>query len=157
VSISQPHLGDECLLAEARAAAANAHSPYSGWRVGAAAVFTETAAAIFRGANVENSSYGLTICAERSAICAAVVAGGRRLVRIAITCRDPNGQLITKIAPCGACLQVIAEFGTADTAIVIDGRGSFRLADFLPRPFEADTLKTHDDVPSTVTALHRGN
>ncbi|MEX0670363.1 MAG: cytidine deaminase [Pirellulales bacterium] len=157
MSVSQPHLGDEFLLAEARAAAANAHSPYSGWHVGAAAVFAETAAHVFRGANVENGSYGLTICAERSAICAAVVAGGRRLVRIAITCRDANGQLIAKIAPCGACLQVIAEFGTADTAIVIDGRGAFRLADFLPRPFEAETLKTHDGVPGAVTAPHRGS
>jgi len=136
-------LSPEVLLAEARQAAANAHSPYSGWRVGAAAVFAETGSHVFRGANVENGSYGLTICAERSAICAAVVAGGRRLERIAITCRDAGGHLIAKIAPCGACLQVIAEFGTADTEIVIDGRGGFRLADFLPRPFEADTLKSH--------------
>jgi cytidine deaminase len=88
------------------------------------------------GANVENGSYGLTICAERSAIFAAVVAGGRRLTRVAITCRDGKGALVAKIAPCGACLQVIAEFGGPDTSILIDGRGSFRLADFLPRPFE---------------------
>ena len=54
---------DDALLADARAAAANAHSPYSGWRVGAAAVFAETGGTIFRGANVENGSYGLTICA----------------------------------------------------------------------------------------------
>ena len=130
------------LVALAREAAAHAYSPYSGWKVGAAVRFAETAEP-HRGANVENGSYGLTICAERSAICAAVVAGGRRLERIAITCRDAGGHLIAKIAPCGACLQVIAEFGTADTEIVIDGRGSFRLADFLPRPFEADTLKSH--------------
>ena len=135
---------DDALLADARAAAANAHSPYSGWRVGAAAVFAETGGTIFRGANVENGSYGLTICGERSAIFAGVVAGGRRLVRIAVTCTDSSGTLVAKIAPCGACLQVIAEFGTSDTAIVIDGRGTFRLADFLPLPFGADTLKTHD-------------
>ena len=137
---------DESLLAAARAAGANAHSPYSGWKVGAAAVFAETGATVFKGANVENGSYGLTICGERSAIFAGVVAGGRRLVRIALTCADSSETLIAKIAPCGACLQVIAEFGTGDTAIVIDGRGTFRLADFLPLPFGADTLKAHDGV-----------
>lgn len=135
---------DEALLAAARAAGANAHSPYSGWKVGSAALFAETGGAVHRGANVENGSYGLTICGERSAIFAGVVAGGRRLVRIALTCTDSSGALVAKIAPCGACLQVIAEFGSPDTAIVIDGRGTFRLADFLPLPFGADTLKAHD-------------
>ena len=135
---------DDALLAAARAAGTNAHSPYSGWKVGSAALFAETGAAVHRGANVENGSYGLTICGERSAIFAGVVAGGRRLVRIALTCTDSSGALVAKIAPCGACLQVIAEFGTPDTVIVIDGRGRFRLADFLPLPFGADTLKAHD-------------
>lgn len=135
---------DEALLDAARAAGTNAHSPYSGWRVGSAAVFAETGGTVFRGANVENGSYGLTICGERSAIFAGVVAGGRRLLRIAVTCRESSGTLVAKIAPCGACLQVIAEFGTPDTVIVIDGRGVFRLADFLPLPFDADTLKAHD-------------
>jgi len=128
------------LLALAREAAEHAYSPYSGWRVGAAVVFAETAGP-HAGANVENGSYGLTICAERAAICAGVAAGGRRLLRVALTCRDRKGGLVAKIAPCGACLQVIAEFGTAETEIEIDGRGSFRLADFLPRPFGADSLK----------------
>jgi cytidine deaminase len=146
MSASETVPTDDALLADARAAAAHAHSPYSGWRVGAAAVFAETGPTVFRGANVENGSYGLTICAERSAICAGVVAGGRRLERIALTCRDSTGQLIEKIAPCGACLQVIAEFATPDTRIVIDGRAAFRLADFLPLPFGADTLKAHGDV-----------
>ena len=146
MSASSAIPSDESLLAAARAAGANAHSPYSGWKVGAAAVFAETRATVFKGANVENGSYGLTICGERSAIFAGVVAGGRRLVRIALTCTDSSGTLIAKIAPCGACLQVIAEFGTADTAIVIDGRGTFQLTDFLPLPFGADTLKTHDGV-----------
>lgn len=134
---------DDVLLAAARAAGANAHSPYSGWKVGSAALFAETGDTVHRGANVENGSYGLTICGERSAIFAGVVAGGRRLVRIALTCTDSAGTLVAKIAPCGACLQVIAEFGTPDTVIVIDGRGAFRLADFLPLPFGADTLKAH--------------
>ena len=128
------------LVARAREVAAHAYSPYSGWRVGAAVVFAESAEP-FVGANVENGSYGLTICGERSAIFAGVTAGGRRLLHVALTCRDRDGTLVAKIAPCGACLQVIAEFGTADTAIEIDGRGTFRLADFLPRPFGADSLK----------------
>ena len=135
---------DEALLAASREAGANAHAPYSGWKVGSAALFQETGETIFKGTNVENGSYGLSVCGERSAIFAGVVAGGRTLVRIALTCRDSSGELIAKIAPCGACLQVIAEFGSADTAIVIDGRGTFRLADFLPLPFGAETLKRHD-------------
>jgi len=123
------------LLSMARLAAEQAYAPYSGWHVGAAVKFTETTAPHV-GTNVENGSYGLTICAERSAIFAGVAAGGRRLVRVALTCRDREGNLVAKIAPCGACLQVIAEFGGPDTTIVIDGRGTFCLADFLPKPFE---------------------
>jgi cytidine deaminase len=128
------------LLVEARSAARRAYAPYSGWQVGAAAEFAE-AAGPHRGANVENGSYGLTICAERAAIFAGVVAGGRRLTRIALTCHDRDGTLVAKIAPCGACLQVIAEFGSPETQIEIDGRGGFRLADFLPLPFGAESLK----------------
>ena len=126
------------LVAAARRAADNAHAPYSGWHVGAAAVFAGADGPPFVGANVENGSYGLTICAERTAVCAGIVAGHRRLVRIALTCADAAGQRVATIVPCGACLQVIAEFGGPDTEIVIDGGGTFRLADFLPRPFGAD-------------------
>jgi cytidine deaminase len=128
------------LLAKARDAATRAYSPYSGWRVGAAVAFAESPGPHV-GANIENASYGLTICAERVAIFDGVLAGGRRLVRVAITCRDKDDALVTRLAPCGACLQVIAEFGSPDTAIEIDGRGLFRLADFLPLPFGADDLK----------------
>ena len=132
---------DDLLLAEARQAAGHAYAPYSGWHVGAAATFADGPGLVHRGTNVENGSYGLTICAERSAIFAAATAGLRRLERIALTCRDAGGDLIATIAPCGACLQVIAEFGTPDTRIVIDGRGVYRLRDFLPRPFTAETLR----------------
>lgn len=121
------------LLAVARRAADHAHSPYSGWRVGAAVEFAD--GGVFPGANVENGSYGLTICAERVAVCTGVVAGKRRVARVALTCRDREGTLVAGIVPCGACLQVIQEFGGPDTEIVIDGAGAFRLADFLPRPF----------------------
>lgn len=125
------------LVAAARKAAENAHAPYSGWHVGAAAVFAGAVGPPFVGANVENGSYGLTICAERTAIAAGVVAGHRRLVKLALTCSDATGTRVAGIVPCGACLQVIAEFGTPDTEILIDGGGAFRLADFLPRPFGA--------------------
>jgi cytidine deaminase len=128
------------LVEQARDAAARAYSPYSGWRVGAAVEFAE-APGPHVGANIENASFGLTICAERVAIFQGVLAGGKTLTRVALTCRDRAGDLVAKIAPCGACLQVIAEFGSADTAIEIDGRGTFRLADFLPLPFGADDLK----------------
>ncbi len=128
------------LLAAARSASRQAYSPYSGWQVGAAAEFAESPGPHL-GANVENGSYGLTICGERAAIFAGIVAGGRRLTRIALTCRDRDGGLVAKISPCGACLQVIAEFGTPDMEIDIDGRGVFRLSDFLPLPFAAESLK----------------
>ena len=123
------------LVAAARRAAENAHAPYSGWRVGAAAVFAGADGPPFVGTNVENASYGLTICAERTAVFTGVVAGHRRLVRLALSCTDASGSLVRGIVPCGACLQVLAEFGGPDTEIVVDGGGVFRLDDFLPRPF----------------------
>ncbi len=128
------------LLALARDAAGRAYSPYSGWHVGAAVEFAE-APGPHAGANIENASFGLTICAERAAIFQGVLSGGKKLVRVALTCRDRDNALVAKIAPCGACLQVIAEFGSPDTAIEIDGRGVFQLADFLPLPFGAEDLK----------------
>ena len=136
-----PDPDDDLLLAEARRAAGHAYAPYSGWRVGAAVACADGPGLIHRGVNVENGSYGLTICAERSAIVAAATAGLRRLDRIALTCRDARGDLVATIVPCGACLQVLAEFGAADTRIVIDGRGVFRLRDFLPHPFAAGSLR----------------
>jgi cytidine deaminase len=135
-----PLMPSSPLLERARDAATRAYAPYSGWHVGAAVEFTE-APGPHVGANIENASFGLTICGERVAIFQGVLAGGKTLTHVSLTCRDRDGNLVAKIAPCGACLQVIAEFGSADTAIEIDGRGTFRLADFLPLPFGADDLK----------------
>ena len=87
----------------AREAARRAYAPYSGFTVGAA-VWTD--AGVFTGANVENASYGLTNCAERSAIFAAVSAGARQL-RCVVVYTPTEGPT----APCGACRQVIHEFG----------------------------------------------
>jgi cytidine deaminase len=131
---SSPVHTTDALVAAARRAAEHAYSPYSGWRVGAAVVFVGADGPPFVGANVENASYGLTLCAER----AAIVAGHRRIARLAISCRDASGTTVTGVVPCGACLQVIAEFAAGDVEIAIDGGGTFRLADFLPRPFGTD-------------------
>jgi cytidine deaminase len=128
------HSADDVLVMAARQAALSAYSPYSKFRVGAAAVFAETDT-LFTGCNVENSSYGLTICAERVAICSAVAQNHRGLLRIAIAVVDPTGLPLKSFMPCGACLQVIKEFGTISTQIIIDGLGKRILQDLLPLPF----------------------
>jgi cytidine deaminase len=116
----------------AQNAAKNAYSPYSGYKVGAAAIFDGQ---LFCGVNVENASYGLTICAERAAIFSGVAAGFRRLDKIAIACLDKDNNNLACFQPCGACLQVIAEFADEATEIILDGIGTFKLRDFMPAPF----------------------
>jgi cytidine deaminase len=118
------------LLAEAAKAQQHAYAPYSNARVGAC---VETASGeTFSACNVENASYGLTICAERAAIFSAVARGHIRLRRVALVAdglADPM--------PCGACLQVMREFGV-ERVIVAKPDGSFEtyeLASLLPRPF----------------------
>jgi len=106
------------LLPAARAARANAYSPYSGFRVGAAALGED--GQIYIGVNVENVSYGLTTCAERNAIAAAVAAGNRRVWAVAISADRPG------ITPCGACRQVILELGP-DAVVVIDDKPEPRM------------------------------
>ena len=97
---------DETLLARADAVAARAYAPYSRFRVGAAV--RDADGAVFVGCNVENASYGLTICAERAAIFAALAAGARRpLGRLALTCLDAAGA--NGCTPCGACRQILWE------------------------------------------------
>lgn len=94
------------LVAAARRAAAAAYAPYSKFRVGAA-VLTPSGQ-IISGCNVENASYGLTCCAERTAIFKAVAAGERKIVAVAVYTPTRKPTL-----PCGACRQVIHEFGPA--------------------------------------------
>lgn len=125
------------LKAAAKAAAANAYAPYSGFRVGAA-VLTEDGA-IHAGCNVENASYGLTVCAERNAIFQAVAQGAGRIRAIVVYTATP-----APTTPCGACRQVIAEFGrdaqilccTDDAAADVE----FRLAELLPSAFGPGSL-----------------
>ena len=96
----------ERMLSSARAAFKNAHAPYSNFPVGST-ILTESGA-LYSGCNVENASYGLTICAERNAIFAAVAAegSGMRIKAVAVA-TERDGPC----APCGACRQVIFEFG----------------------------------------------
>ena len=123
----------EALLAAARAAAERAHAPYSDFRVGAAVLIGDD---IITGCNIENASYGLTVCAERVAIFSAVSAGHRKIEALAVSCIDaPSGTSPETCMPCGACRQVIAEFADPDTPIYVDGVGVYRAADLLPHPF----------------------
>src|SRR4051812_37941668 len=123
----------DALLEAARAASRSAYCPYSRFRVGAA---VWAGGRIFPGANVENASYGLTICAERAAAFAAVLAGATRIDAMAVACPDaPEGSDSALVMPCGACRQVLAEFAGPDTPIVVDGAGTFALDDLLPSPF----------------------
>lgn len=92
------------LMKIARKARQNAYAPYSHFAVGAA-LLTESDR-VYTGCNIENASYGLTCCAERNAIFAAVGAGERRFKMLAVAADSPE-----PVAPCGACRQVIAEFG----------------------------------------------
>ena len=106
----------EKMLSGARAAFQNAHAPYSKFKVGAT-ILTERGV-LYSGCNVENASYGLTICAERNAIFAAVAAEGSsmRIKAVAVATEQE-----VACAPCGACRQVIFEFGP-DAVILFRGR-----------------------------------
>ena len=101
------------LVQAAREAAANAHCPYSGYRVGAALLAAD--GRVFRGCNVENASYGLTLCAERNAITTAIAEGCREFTALAIA----GGTAESPAYPCGACRQVMAEFMGPETPILV--------------------------------------
>jgi cytidine deaminase len=123
------------LVARAREAMRNAWAPYSEFRVGAAIEAAD--GRVFVGCNVESASYGLTICAERMALGAAVAAGARSLRRVAVTTEvDPPA------APCGACRQLLAEFGLNLEVIAVGPASERRwtLAALLPDAFTKETL-----------------
>lgn len=108
------------LMKEARRAAENAYAPYSKFRVGAAVSLSD--GSVIRGVNVENRSFGLSNCAERSAIFSAITSGRTDFEAIAIAGPDAWEPL----PPCGACRQVISEFCKAETPIYYDdGKGGF--------------------------------
>jgi cytidine deaminase len=105
------------------------YAPYSGVKVSALAITPE--GRVYRGVNVENASLGLTVCAERVAIFNAVSNGERRIKTIVIT-----SNLDKPIYPCGACLQVMSEFGVEEV-IIVHGNEVIRhsLKELFPRPF----------------------
>jgi len=132
----------EQLTELARRAMAAAYAPYSRFRVGAA---IEThSGQVFAGCNVENASLGLTICAERSAAVMAVANGGRRFRRGVVVTEGTRA-----VAPCGACRQVLAEFGGDGMEICgVTEHETKRwlLGDLLPAAFREDTLRQDDGV-----------
>lgn len=123
------------LMRQARETLVRAHAPYSEFRVGAALEAAD--GRVFTGCNVESASYGLTICAERVAVGAAVAGGARRFRRIVVASEtDPPA------APCGACRQVLAEFGL-DVDVIAVGPASERrwtLRELLPDAFLPESL-----------------
>jgi cytidine deaminase len=104
----------------ATGAAAHAYAPYSNFRVGAALLLED--GSIVTGCNVENASYGLTICAERSAVVRAISEGGPQLRIRAIAVDNLNG---AASAPCGACRQVLSEFANDDAIIFFPAESGF--------------------------------
>ena len=123
------------LVRRARAVMANAYAPYSRFHVGAAIEADD--GTVHVGCNVENASYGLTICAERMAVGAAVAAWKHKLKRVAVaTAVEPPA------TPCGACRQLLAEFGL-DLEIIAVGPTSerrWRLRELLPEAFTRESL-----------------
>lgn len=128
----------QMLMDYARAATASAYVPYSKFPVGAA-VMTESGA-IFTGANIENASYPLTCCAERTAVYAAINAGHKVITAVAVTAPK-----VVTVTPCGGCRQVLNEFKPADhdMTVVLDGLDLtiITLGDLLPRAFGPQDLE----------------
>jgi cytidine deaminase len=128
-------VGVSDLVTRAREAMRNAYAPYSEFRVGAAIEATD--GRVFAGCNVESASYGLTICAERMALGAAVAAGARAFRRVAVTT-----EVEPPAAPCGACRQLLAEFGV-NLEVVAAGPSTERrwtLGALLPDAFTKESL-----------------
>ncbi len=121
------------LMKQAERAFENSYSPYSGIRIGAAVV--AGSGKIYTGTNIENASYGATICAERSAISKAVSDGETEITAVAVT-----GDIDDYAYPCGICRQVISEFMKPDMEIAVSGNNKemkvFKLKELLPSAFE---------------------
>jgi cytidine deaminase len=109
----------------------NSCSKYSGFRVGAALITTD--GEIFTGCNIENASFSLTVCAERTAIFKAVSEGKTKFSAIAVA-GSSTDDFSEPCVPCGACLQVMAEFCSGDFVIILSN-GEHRLSDFMPVRF----------------------
>lgn len=124
------------LMVAAKAVRERAFAPFSNFKVGAA--IEDEHGHIYTGCNVENASFGLTLCAERVAVFKAISEGAGKLVRIAIVADTPN-----PTPPCGACRQILWEFmGDVDVTIgnLQDQCETFRLSHLIPRAFDATYL-----------------
>ena len=127
----------EALIQAARAIRAQAYAPYSNFAVGAAVLAAD--GHIYTGVNVENASYGLTICAERVAICKAVSQGKRKIKRIAVVA---DTEKLTP--PCGSCRQIIWEFGGNIPVVMSNLQGkveTHQMIDLLPDAFDISFLQ----------------
>jgi len=126
----------DALIAAALAARENAFAPYSKFRVGAA--IEDIDGRIHTGCNVENSTYGLTVCAERVAVFKAISEGVRKFRRVAIAA---DTDALTP--PCGACRQILWEFCGDVEIVLVNLRGTtetYRLKDLFPKPFDVSYL-----------------
>lgn len=122
----------------------NSYAPYSNYNVGAAALFDS--GKIYTGVNVENASYGGSVCAERNAIFHAAAEGERKLIALAVT-GGPGGEIEEEYcAPCGICRQVMREFAEAENMLVISAKSpddfkEYTLAELLPESFGPEYLE----------------
>ena len=120
----------------------NSYAPYSKYNVAAAALFDS--GKIYTGVNVESASFGMTICAERNAIFHAIAEGERKLLAVAIV-GGTNGERREYCVPCGACRQVMRDFGDKDTLIVLSARTPYdylenTLDELLPFSFGPESI-----------------
>jgi len=125
------------LTEAALAARENAWAPFSGFRVGAA--LEDEAGRVFTGCNVENATYGLSVCAERVAVFKAISEGARKFRRVAVAA-DTD----TLTPPCGACRQILWEFCGDVELTLVNPRGkmeTFQMRDLFPRPFDASFFR----------------
>ena len=128
-----PGTWQNALVGVAIEASRQAHCPYSKFHVGAAVLCTD--GTIVKGCNVENASYGLTVCAERVAIWSAI-AQGKRPTAIAVACPNAAEGCEDKYRmPCGACRQVMTEFMPQDAPVIVASVGIFKVSEILPKAF----------------------
>jgi cytidine deaminase len=126
----------DALFTEAQKIAVMAYAPYSNFRVGAALLCED--GAVVKGVNMENRSYGMTVCAERNAAAAAITMGKRRFLALAISTPDS----VEPVGPCGACRQVISEFAAPDMPIRFAGSGKNQVNTTIEELLPLDSL--HD-------------
>lgn len=127
----KPKVNAVALISAARRVRLRAYAPYSGFKVGAAVL--GRSGKVYLGCNLENASYGLSLCAERGAFASAIAAGEREFLAIAVTARGPD-----PVPPCGMCRQTLAELMAPRGTVICDNgrrQATFTVAQLLPGPF----------------------